>query len=54
VPAAAVVAEAMVAFVLADAVLERYGADTLDDIRAQMQRVDARVAQRFTATPAEA
>lgn len=32
VPAAAVVGEAMVAWVLADAVLERYGADTLDAI----------------------
>ena len=54
VPAAAVVAEAMVAFVLADALLERYGGDTLDDIRAQMQRVQARVQQRFLPAPAGA
>ncbi len=47
VPAAAVVAEAMVAFVLADAVIERFGGDTLDDIRAQMARVETRVQQRF-------
>lgn len=54
VPAAAVVAEAMVAFVLADAVLERFGADTVDDIRAQMERVQARVQQRFHPAPANA
>ena len=33
VPAAAVVGEAMVAWVLAQATLERYGADRMDDIR---------------------
>ncbi len=54
VPAAAVVAEAMVAFVLADAMLERFGADTMDDIRAALERADARVRQRFHATPAGA
>jgi chorismate synthase len=54
VPAAAVVAEAMVAFVLADALLERYGGDTLDDIRAQMQRVQGRVERRFHPAPAGA
>jgi chorismate synthase len=54
VPAAAVVAEAMVAFVLADALLERFGGDTLDDIRAQMQRVQGRVEQRFHPAPAGA
>ena len=54
VPAAAVVAEAMVAFVLADAVLERFGADTLDDIKAAMTRAEARVQQRFHPAPAEA
>ncbi|MFP5380555.1 MAG: chorismate synthase, partial [Vicinamibacteria bacterium] len=36
VPAAAVVAEAMVAFVLADALLERFGADAISDIRAHI------------------
>jgi chorismate synthase len=54
VPAAAVVAEAMVAFVLADALLERFGGDTLEDIRAQMQRVQGRVEQRFHPAPAGA
>ncbi len=51
VPAAAVVAEAMVAFVLADAVIERFGGDTLDDIRAQLARVQQRVQQRFHPAP---
>jgi chorismate synthase len=37
VPAAAVVGEAMVAWVLADALLERYGADTLDAIIRRVQ-----------------
>ena len=32
VPAAAVVAESMVAWVLAEALIERYGGDQLDDI----------------------
>jgi chorismate synthase len=54
VPAAAVVAEAMVAFVLADAVLERFGADTLDDIKDAIARAAARVQQRFHPAPAEA
>jgi chorismate synthase len=54
VPAAAVVAEAMVAFVLADAMLERFGADTMDDIRAAIERADARVRQHFQPAPAGA
>jgi chorismate synthase len=33
VPAAGVVAEAMVAYILASALLERYGGDTLDEIQ---------------------
>jgi chorismate synthase len=33
VPAAAVVGEAMVAFVLADALLERFGGDSIDEVR---------------------
>lgn len=37
VPAAGVVAEAMVCLVLADALLERYGGDTMDQLRAHMQ-----------------
>jgi len=54
VPAAAVVAEAMVAFVLADAVLERFGADTLEDIKDAIARAASRVQQRFHPAPAEA
>jgi chorismate synthase len=38
VPAAGVVGEAMVAIVLADALLEKFGGDTLDDIQAGLQR----------------
>jgi chorismate synthase len=33
VPAAGVVAEAMVALVLADAVLEKFGGDSVDEVR---------------------
>ena len=51
VPAAAVVAEAMVAFVLADAVIERFGADTLDDIRDALARATSRVQRRFAPAP---
>lgn len=54
VPAAAVVAEAMVAFVLADALIERFGGDTLPDVRDQMARVHARVQRRFVPAPARA
>ena len=38
VPAAAVVGEAMVALVLADALLEKFGADNIDEIEAAWQR----------------
>ena len=38
VPAAAVVGEAMVAWVLAQALLERYGGDTLEDLTGRVQR----------------
>ena len=51
VPAAAVVAEAMVAFVLADAFLERFGGDAVSDIAAQVARVRQRVRERFAPTP---
>ena len=48
VPTAAVVGEAMVALVLADAFLERFGGDSIDDVRrryADWQRdVEARFA----------
>lgn len=51
VPAAAVVAEAMVAFVLADAFLERFGGDAVSDIAAQVERVRQRVHDRFVPAP---
>jgi len=37
VPAAAVVAEAMVALVLADAAVEKYGGDSIEELRATWQ-----------------
>ncbi|MBW3594090.1 MAG: chorismate synthase [Actinobacteria bacterium] len=46
VPAAAVVCEAVVALVLADAVLESFGGDTIDDLRAAVERYKERVAGR--------
>jgi len=54
VPAAAVVAEAMVAFVLADAFLERFGGDAVADIHEQVERVRARIRKRFAVAPAGA
>src|SRR4249920_631114 len=50
VPAAAVVAEAMVAFVLADALLEKFGGDSIDELRANWQATWERTAARFTKT----
>jgi len=47
VPAAAVVGEAMVAWVLAEAVLEKFGGDTLDDLRAACAHYTDRVAARL-------
>jgi len=44
VPAAGVVAEAMLAFVLADALLEKFGADNADDLAAAVDRYRARLA----------
>jgi chorismate synthase len=38
-----VVAEAMLAFVLADALLEKFGADNVDDLRAAVERYRARL-----------
>jgi chorismate synthase len=52
VPAAAVVAEAMVAFVLADALLERFGGDSVAGLDRAMQATDAHLRQRFSAAPA--
>ncbi|HYI44766.1 MAG TPA: chorismate synthase [Actinomycetota bacterium] len=46
VPAAGVVCEAVVALVLADAVLEMFGGDTLDDLKASVDRYRARVDAR--------
>jgi chorismate synthase len=47
VPAAAVVGEAMVAIVLADAAIEKFGADSVDEIVANWQAFSARTAARF-------
>jgi chorismate synthase len=48
VPAAAVVGEAMVAFVLADAFLEKFGGDSVDEIAANVATTAAGVRERFT------
>ncbi|HLG51065.1 MAG TPA: chorismate synthase, partial [Chloroflexota bacterium] len=37
VPAAAVIGEAMVAYVLADALLEKFGGDSLDEVRRHVE-----------------
>jgi chorismate synthase len=47
VPAAAVVGEAMVAFVLADATLEKFGGDTIDELRAAWRAFQERTTARF-------
>jgi chorismate synthase len=49
VPAAAVVAEAMVSFVLADAFLEKFGGDSIDEIDRHRAATAEDVARRFTA-----
>ncbi|MGK2964963.1 MAG: chorismate synthase, partial [Tepidiformaceae bacterium] len=46
VPAAGVVAEAMIALVLADAWLEKFGGDTLDEIRANVEQYRTTMAPR--------
>lgn len=51
VPAAAVVGEAMVALVLADALLEKFGADSIDDIARNVASARAAVAARFHRPP---
>jgi chorismate synthase len=48
VPAAAVVAEAMVALVLADAVIEKFGGDSVDELVASWYAFRERTASRFT------
>jgi chorismate synthase len=47
VPAAAVVGEAMVAIVLADAVIEKFGGDTIEELVANWKGFSARTASRF-------
>ena len=46
VPAAGVVCESVVALTLADALLETFGGDTLDDLTASVERYQARLARR--------
>ena len=47
VPAAAVVAEAMVAIVLADAVVEKFGGDSVEEMVANWHAFTKRTAARF-------
>src|SRR6202030_3577629 len=47
VPAAAVVAEAMVALVLADAAIEKFGGDSMTELVASWQAYRARTSARF-------
>jgi chorismate synthase len=51
VPAAAVVAEAMVAIVLADAVVEKFGGDSVEEMVANWQAFSKRTAARFQRLP---
>lgn len=48
VPAAAVVGEAMVAWILADAAIEKFGGDTVADFRAAFDHYQARIRTRLT------
>jgi chorismate synthase len=48
VPAAAVVGEAVVAFVLADALLEKLGADSVGEIDSAWERLTSRLTERLT------
>jgi chorismate synthase len=50
VPAAAVVGEAVVCFVLADALLERFGGDSMRQLDAHYRETNARVRQRLCRT----
>jgi chorismate synthase len=49
VPAAAVVGEAMVAFVMADAFLEKFGGDSIDEVRAHYAATTELLRSRFAA-----
>ena len=51
VPAAAVVGEAMVSIVLADAVLEKFGGDTIAEIEEAHARYTAALTRRLTREP---
>ena len=51
VPAAAVVGEAMVALVLADALLERFGGDSIAALQRNMTSADENIRARFARTP---
>ena len=51
VPAAAVVAEGMVAIVLADAVVEKFGGDSVEEMVANWQAFIKRTAARFARRP---
>lgn len=48
VPAAAVVGEAMVALVLAEAMLDKFGGDTIDDARAALAHYTGRIKERLS------
>ena len=54
VPAAAVVAEAMVGLVLADALLERFGGDSMIDLRARVTGTGSRLRGRMSRRPTPA
>ena len=54
VPAAAVVGEAMVAFVLADAFLEKFGGDSVDEIARHLRPRKDALEQRFAAARSSA
>lgn len=54
VPAAAVVAEAMVALVLADAVLDRFGGDSMADLAGRVNGTGARIRGRLSRRPSPA
>ena len=53
VPAAAVIAEAMVALVVLDALLEKTGGDTLEEVSGALERHRRQVARRFGSSEAE-
>ncbi len=54
VPAAAVVGEAMVAFIVADALLEKFGGDSVDELAAHLRATTDLVRQRFAPRTREA